>query len=111
MPGDFESDAAVRGAVAKVLRTLLDQVDERDSEDHDPQISDGNLKTVFESGGTYVLSQQTPLHEIWLSAEMRAWHFQQKAGQWVERDSGEKMIDVLRQLFSDKLGMNIRFEL
>ncbi len=111
MPGDFDSDAAFRGEVIRVLHSLLEQVDDLESDDHDPQLSDGNLKTVFESGGTYVLSQQTPLHELWLSAELQAWHFGREAGQWVERDTGEKMIDVLSRLFSDKLGMDIRFEL
>ena len=111
MKSDFTDDSAFRSAVAEVLRSLLDQIDGIDSEDHDPMLSEGNLKVLFESGGTYVLSQQTPLHELWLSANMTAWHFRCENGQWLERDSDAPMLDVLSTLFSDKLGMNIRFAL
>ena len=111
MSSEFTDDATFRRAVADTLRGLLDQVDDLDSEDHDPQLSEGNLKTVFESGGTYILSQQTPLHELWLSAELQAWHFVSTQGQWVERDTKEPMVQVLSQLFSTKLQMDIRFEL
>jgi len=111
MTSEFNDDSAFRSGVANALRTLLEQIDDLESEDHDPQLSEGNLKIVFESGGTFVLSQQTPMHEIWLSANMSAWHFVSKNGQWQERDSGENMLDVLSTLFSDKLGMNIRLTL
>jgi len=111
MSAFFSDDAAFRTAVADLLKTLLDQIDEIDSEEHDPMISDGNLKVVFESGGTFVLSQQTPMHEIWLSANLSAWHFRCAEGQWLERDSNEPMLDVLSTLFTDKLGQDIGFSL
>ncbi len=111
MQSEFSDDSAFRSAVAEVLRSLLEQVDDIDSEEHDPMLSDGNLKIVFESGGTFVLSQQTPLHELWLSANLTAWHFRSEDGQWLERDSNAPMLDVLSTLFTDKLGMNIRFAL
>jgi iron donor protein CyaY len=111
MASDFESDAAFRVGVAVALDTLLGQIDDIESDEHDPQISEGNLKTVFESGGTYILSQQTPMHEIWLSAELQAWHFRRVDGKWAERDSDAAMADVLSRLFSDKLGLTVRFEL
>lgn len=111
MNAEFSNDAAFRASVAQVLTTLLEQLDELDSEEHDPMLSGGNLKTVFESGGTFILSQQTPMHELWLSANLTAWHFARHDGQWLERDSSEPMLDVLSTLFSDKLGMDVRFSL
>lgn len=111
MNSEFPDDALFRSSVSDVLRALLDQIDDIDSEEHDPMIADGNLKVVFESGGTFVLSQQTPMHEIWLSANLTAWHFSRQDGEWKERDSSTPMLDVLSTLFSDKLGMDIRFSL
>ncbi len=111
MPAEFPDDAAFRNAVSSVLRSLLDQIDGIDSEDHDPMLSEGNLKILFESGGTFVLSQQTPLHELWLSANLTAWHFRSQGGAWVERDSGEPMLEILSSLFSDKLGIPTQFSL
>jgi len=104
-------ESEFRDAVKKVLNALLDQVDIIDSDEHDPSLSGGNLHVAFEDGSTFVLSQQPPTREIWLSANFTAWHFLKKDGAWVERDSAEPMLDVLSTLFSDKLGMDIQFKL
>jgi len=100
-----------RDAVKTVLASLLDQVDEIDSDDHDPTLSGGNLHVVFEDGSTFILSQQPPTRELWLSANFTAWHFLKNGDEWLERDSGEPMLTVLSTLFSDKMGMDIQFTL
>jgi len=111
MTNDFNDEASFRQAVKAVLVQLLDQVDNIDSDDHDPSMTDGNLKVVFEDGGTFILSQQPPTREFWLSANFSAWHFIRSQNVWLERDSGEPMLSVLSTLFSDKLGMDIQFSL
>ncbi len=111
MTNDFSDEASFRKAVKDVLVTLLDQVDEIDSDDHDPSMTDGNLKVVFEDGSTFILSQQPPTREFWLSANFTAWHFIRSEGAWLERDSSEPMVEVLSTLFSGKLGMDIQFSL
>ncbi len=102
--GDFDDDSDFRKQVEDDLRALLDQLDEFDADELDPMLTPGNLIIKFESGGTYVLSQQTPTHELWLSAEMTAWHFVREEGRWIERDSGRPMLDLLNELLSKKLG-------
>lgn len=109
--GDFSDDSDFRQAVDDVLHALLDQVDELDSDELDPNVTPGNLIIRFESGMTYVLSQQTPTHELWLSAEMTAWHFVREGGRWVERDSGEDMLGLLSGLMSKRLGMPVALSL
>lgn len=105
----FPSDAAFRAAVDATLSGLLDQIDELDA-DIDAGLMPGNLNVVFErSGSTFVLSQQTPTHELWLSANLRAWHFRWRGGAWVERDSGEGMLGLLSGLFSEKVGQRVAF--
>jgi len=108
---DFDDENAFRFAVKHVLASLIDQLDSIDSDEHDPQLSAGNLKVTFESGGTFVLSQQPPTQELWLSANLTAWHFLRINDAWLERDSSEPMLDVLSTLFSDKLGLEIHFTL
>ena len=44
------------------------------TDDLDARISDGVFQVDFEGGGTFVLSQQVPVRELWLSAFARAWH-------------------------------------
>lgn len=103
--GDFRKE------VGDVLHRLLNQVDEIESDDLDARLSEGNLVVSFESGGTVMLSQQTPTRELWLSANLRAWHFRLADGQWLERDSGEPMTAVLGGIFSGKVNQAIHFEL
>ena len=109
---EFSDDAQFRLAVSALLDTLLEQVDEIDSDDLDPRLTSGNLQVLFEeSNATFVLSQQTPTHELWLSANLRAWHFRREAGVWVERDTREPMSILLSRLFTEKVGNVIEFEL
>ena len=108
---DFIEEGPFREAVKAALVRLLDQIDNIASDDHDPSMTDGNLKVVFEDDSTFILSQQPPTREFWLSANFTAWHFVCSGGEWVERDNGEPMTAVLSRLFSDKLEMNIRLSL
>ena len=98
-----------RADVTALLKSLLQQLDDIDSDDLDPRLSEGNLAVTFESGGTILLSQQTPTRELWLSANLRAWHFKAQDGVWVERDTGAALLEVLSRLFTEKLNLNIHF--
>ncbi len=108
---ELMDEGVFREAVKVVLTALLEQVDEIDSDEHDPSLSGGNLHVVFEDGSTFILSQQPPTRELWLSANFTAWHFLKKGEVWLERDSEEPMLTVLSTLFSDKLGLDIQFTL
>ena len=111
MKNDFTDEADFRAAVKIILTTLLATVDDIDSDDHDPSMTAGNLKVVFEDDSTFILSQQPPTRGLWLSANFTAWHFICTEGVWRERDSERPMLSVLSELFSDKLGMDIHFSL
>lgn len=107
----FPDDSAFRRAVGEVLESLLDQADDIDA-DLEPRLTPGNFQVTFDDDGSvFVLSQQTPTHELWLSANYTAWHFVHRGGSWWERDSGEPMLAVLNRLFTEKVGFTIAFEL
>jgi CyaY protein len=93
-----------RQIVDHALKALAQQIDAIDSDDLDWKRSEGVLSVEFESGGVFVLSQQVPVRELWLSAFSRAWHFRWSEGRWAERDSGESLESVLSAIFSRKLG-------
>lgn len=106
----FESDAVFRKAVGAALESLMMQADEIDSDDLDVRYVPGNLQIVFEDvDATFVLSQQTPTHELWLSANLTAWHFVHGPAGWVERDSGEDMLALLGRLVTEKVPGTVRF--
>lgn len=109
MTNDFTDESEFRSAVETILAELLSIVDEIDSDDHDPSMTAGYLKVVFEDGSTFILSQQPPTRELWLSANFTAWHFICSEGIWRERDAKTPMREVLSALFSEKLGMDVCF--
>ncbi len=100
-----------RRYVSEVLEALFEQIDELDPDELDPTFAAGVLKVVFEKGGTFVLSQQVPVQELWLSANSTAWHFKYVDQLWVERDTAEPMLPLLSKLFSDKMGEKVTLTL
>ena len=106
---EFATDAAFRRVVTALLEELLEQADDIDA-DIEPRLTSGNLSVTFEDGAVLMLSQQTPTHELWLSANYMAWHFRSVQGTWLERDSNEPMFAVLSRLMSDKLSIPVHFE-
>ena len=108
---DFEHDADFRLAISELLEDLLDCVDDLEDDELDPRLTPGNLSVTFEDESVILLSQQTPTHELWLSANYTAWHFLRSGGTWVERDSGAPLLDVLSKLFSEKLGETVSFSI
>jgi iron donor protein CyaY len=107
---EFPTDSAYRQSVGALLEGLMLQADEIDADDLDVRLTPGNLQIVFEDvGATFVLSQQTPTHELWLSANLTAWHFRCVDGTWVERDSGEDLLALLGRLVSEKVGGAVVF--
>lgn len=112
MSADFADDAAFRLAVGDLLKRLLRQIDDLDTDAVEARLTEGNLQLTFEEDGSvFVLSQQTPTHELWLSANRRAWHFQRVAGAWVERDSREPMAPLLSGLIAARAHTPVRLTL
>jgi iron donor protein CyaY len=96
-----------RQIVASALKDLWKQVDAIDSDDLDAKLTEGVFQVDFEAGGVFVLSQQVPVRELWLSAFSKAWHFTWGEGAWRERDSGQPLEAVLSELFTRKLGQPV----
>jgi iron donor protein CyaY len=117
----FSDDASFRLGVQELYEQLLEQLEmlleeldpqqKREDEPFEPLPSSGSLTINFEDGSVFMLSQQTPTHEIWLSANYTAWHFLKENNKWVERDTLSLMDQVLSNLFSEKLGLEVEIQL
>lgn len=102
-------ESAFRQVVAATLKKIASDVDAIEADGFDSRLSDGVFQVDFEAGGTFVLSQQVPTRELWLSANAHAWHFRHdEGGRWPERDRGDALVDVLEGLFTKKLGRPVR---
>jgi len=108
---EFKDDGSFRSAVQGVFNSLADQVDEVEFDAFEPRLTAGGIGIYFDDGAVVLLSQQTPTHEIWLSANYTAWHFLRRDGLWVERDTGETMTELLAKILSEKFQEKISFSL
>ncbi len=104
-------ESTFRQAVSTTIKALGQQIDSIDTDDLDWKLTDGVLTVEFESGGVFVLSQQVPTRELWLSAFSTAWHFRCDGAGWPERDTGVAMATVLSGLFTRKLGVPVSLSL
>lgn len=104
-------ESQFRQAVSATIKRLGQQIDAIDTDDLDWKLTEGVLTVEFESGGVFVLSQQVPTRELWLSAFSTAWHFKAQDGTWPERDTGAALADVLSGLFTRKLGVPVTLKL
>ena len=102
------TDATFRKVVARTLDGLFDQLDCLDTDELDVRHNEGALHAAVEGQDPLILSQQVPLRELWLSANLRAWHFRFDGVRWLERESGENLNQVLSALFSARLGTEVR---
>ena len=108
---DFDNDGVFRLAVQGVFSSLAEQADDVDYDEFEPRLTAGGLGFYFDDGSVVLLSQQTPTHEIWLSANYSAWHFLRREGVWVERDTSEAMLTILNTILSEKFEESVTFEL
>jgi iron donor protein CyaY len=108
LANDFTDDSSFRIGVQKIFEDLFEQLEQFDSDDFDIQMQTGSFIITFEEDDSvFMLSQQTPTHEIWLSANYEAWHFLCSSGIWIERDQGISLQKILQNLFSTKLSKQV----
>ena len=108
---EFKDDGSFRSAVQDVFNAIAEQVDDVEFDEFEPRLTAGGLGIYFDDGSVVLLSQQTPTHEIWLSANYTAWHFLRRDGIWVERDTSESMVSILSTILSDKFQESITFHI
>ena len=109
---DFLDDSSFRLGVQEVFDLLFDELEDLESDDFEIQMQTGSFIVTFEDDNSvFMLSQQTPTREIWLSANYEAWHFLRSSGNWVERDSGVALQNILQNLFSTKLSDQVDISL
>ena len=109
---DFLDDSSFRMGVQEVFDLLFDELENLDSDDFEIQMQTGSFIITFEDDNSvFMLSQQTPTREIWLSANYQAWHFLRSSGTWVERDNGVELQKILQDLFSTKLSDRVDISL
>jgi iron-sulfur cluster assembly protein CyaY len=101
-----EKEFARRGAEA--LRKLDDSL--RDLDGLDVDLAGDILTLEFDDGSKYVANSHAAAQQIWLSANMQAWHFgwHENTQSWRDTRSGAELFTELGRLVSEKLAEPVK---
>lgn len=100
-------------AVAKPeLDALVRALDALDTTDFEAELASDILTVEFEDGARYVVNSHRAARQIWMAAELNAWHFDWVAGQgrWIAAKSGDELWSALAGVLSRKLKRPVRLE-
>jgi CyaY protein len=92
---------------AQALRKLDDAL--RDAEGVESDLAGDILTLEFEDGSRFVVNSHSAAKQIWLSANLQAWHFgwHEPTGSWRDTRSGAELYTELGKLVSEKLAQPV----
>ena len=81
----------------------------RDLEGVESDLAGDILTLEFEDGAKFVVNSHSAAQQIWLSANMQAWHFgwDVQAQRWRDSRSGAELFAELGRLVSEKLAQPV----
>ena len=100
-----EFEARAGEALRKLEAALRDAADELEVD-----LADGILTLEFEDGSKFLLNSHGASQQIWLSANMSAWHFawHEPTGSWRDTKSGAELFTELGLLVGQKLSQPVK---
>ena len=92
---------------AEALRKLDDAL--RDVEGVESDLAGDILTLEFEDGAKFVVNSHSAAQQIWMSANMQAWHFgwDGAAQKWRDTRSSAELFSELGKLVSEKLAQPV----
>ena len=90
---------------AEALRRLDDAL--RDVDGVESDLAGDILTLEFEDGTKFVVNSHSAAQQIWLSANMQAWHFGWDGQRWRDTRSSAELFAELGKLVSGKLAQPV----
>ncbi len=78
-----------------------------DGSDFDFENKGGVLTIEFNDGEKVVVTPQSPLEQLWVSADYAGHRFNLQGGDWVKEKTGQPFMDFLSRVLSTHLGQFI----
>ncbi len=88
-----------------VLRALERALSATDGLEVD--LESGILTLEFDDGIKYVINSHRAAAQIWMAAELRAWHFDPSANGWIAGKSGDELWATVEGVVARKLGRGV----
>jgi iron donor protein CyaY len=102
---DQEFQAQCDRAIAGLYKSLGEASNHHD---FDPDMNQGALTVSFEDPpGKFVVSPQSPVHQIWVSAESKSFKFAWNGDAFVLPDTGETLKAMIAAALSRRLGESV----
>jgi CyaY protein len=94
------------------FRTIGDAFEDVDPEAVDCEIAGDVVTLTLRGGKKCVVNTQRPVHQIWLAANARAWHFSWDEGreQWMDdKGRGDELFATIARIVKEAVGVDVPF--
>jgi CyaY protein len=105
---EAEYEALARPELAALVRAL----DRLDLPGFEAELANDILTIEFSDGARYVVNSHRAARQIWMAAELSAWHFDWVAeqGRWVAGKSGDELWATLEGALGRRLKRAVKLE-
>lgn len=92
------------------MSRLEKSLGELDPDECEVSLSMGVMTLEFRDRSRFIVNSHRAARQIWLAANLHAWHFNHDpvTDRWLDDRAGEDLVQVLERLVSDKVGTPIR---
>lgn len=97
------SEAEYIERAQKELKAVLAALDMLDPDAIEAELESDILTIEFTDGRKYILNSHRAARQLWLAADLAAYHFSFQDGAWIADKSGEELWATLERLIQARL--------
>jgi CyaY protein len=99
------TEAEYEAVAVPELEALVRALDELEQSSFEAELASDILTIEFEDGARYVVNSHRAARQIWMAAELTAWHFDFSAEKqrWIASKTGDELWAVLEAALSRRL--------
>jgi iron-sulfur cluster assembly protein CyaY len=106
---DAVTEAEYEAVAVPELKELVRALDELDLPGFEAELASDILTLEFTDGARFIVNSHRAARQIWMAAELKAWHFDWLAERqaWVAVKSGEELWATLEGVLSRRLKKSV----
>jgi CyaY protein len=96
------TEAEYEAVAVPELKALVRALDELEQTSFEAELANDILTIEFEDGARFIVNSHRAARQIWMAAELTAWHFDWVAekSRWIASKSGDELWATLEGLLS-----------
>lgn len=93
------------------LQSLVEALDHLGNDNLDCELESDIITLEFSDETTYVINSHRAAKQIWMAADLTAWHFDWDEGQrsWIATKTGDELWQTVSRLVTKKLKTPVEF--